>query len=204
MNENTSSLETLQDIRKIMDRSSRFISLSGFSGVFAGVFALIACYLAYHAIEEYYVRFPFDNGSIAEYRALVLNLVFIALGLLVAAFAQAFYFTWRKSGKDRVSFWNASSKRLLINLFIPVAAGAVLVLGMLFNGSWQFVVPASLLFYGLGLINASKFTINDIRNLGYLELITGSVSVFFSRIGALVLGFWLWNSAYCLWHSDVV
>jgi len=41
MNVENTHLDTLQDIRKMMQRSSRFISLSGLSGIAAGIWALI-------------------------------------------------------------------------------------------------------------------------------------------------------------------
>jgi hypothetical protein len=40
MNSTKEHLDTLHEIRNLMERSSRFISLSGLSGVFAGIYAL--------------------------------------------------------------------------------------------------------------------------------------------------------------------
>ena len=57
MNEQNQHLETLQDIKKIMERSSRFLSLSGLSGIAAGICALAGSVIAYKWIEQYYARF---------------------------------------------------------------------------------------------------------------------------------------------------
>lgn len=187
MQSNIPSLEALQDIRKIMDRSSRFISLSGLSGVIAGVFALLASYLAYHQIANYYARFPYGEAGYTEFRYFVMRLLLIAVVLLVVALSSALYFTWRKVCRDKVLLWDKTSKRLLLNLSIPIAAGAIFILGMLYHGVWQFVASACLIFYGLALVNASKYTYRDIRYLGILELVTGAVSIFFIHYG---LYFW--------------
>ena len=42
--------EDLQAIREIMERSSKFLSLSGLSGIFAGVCALIGAAIAWFII----------------------------------------------------------------------------------------------------------------------------------------------------------
>jgi len=43
---NKDYLKDISDIKNLMNRSSRFISLSGLSGILAGVYALIGAYLA--------------------------------------------------------------------------------------------------------------------------------------------------------------
>jgi predicted lysophospholipase L1 biosynthesis ABC-type transport system permease subunit len=45
-------LEDIAEIRAMMERSTRFLSLSGLSGVFAGTFGLIASGLAYFRISR--------------------------------------------------------------------------------------------------------------------------------------------------------
>ncbi len=45
-------LEALSDIRSMMEQSSRFISLSGLSGIFAGITALVGAGLAYLRINN--------------------------------------------------------------------------------------------------------------------------------------------------------
>ena len=47
MDKRNEHLETLSEIRSLMERSSRFISLSGLSGVAAGVFALMGAAMVY-------------------------------------------------------------------------------------------------------------------------------------------------------------
>ena len=82
----------------MMERSSRFISLSGLSGVSAGIFALIGSWFAYNSIYAYYGRYEVRNGyDAADFRVLVWNLLGLAMLVLAAALLSALYFTWKKA-----------------------------------------------------------------------------------------------------------
>lgn len=185
------SLETLQDIKRMMERSSRFISLSGLSGVSAGVCALIGAWIAHRWIDAYLVIAPTEapteslrgeTRDIFEGRMLAL-----ALGVLVAALATSTFFTWRKARRSQLPIWDHASKRLAVNMIIPLVAGGFFVLGLLDHAGWQYVAPACLVFYGLALVNASKYTLTDIRYLGLLEIVLGCVNMYYPHEG---LYFW--------------
>lgn len=188
MSEQNQHLEALQDIRQMMQRSSRFISLSGLSGIAAGFWALAGAYFAYDWIAEYYVRYD-NNGNFSgpEFQRLKLNLFLLAGAVLALALISAFYFTWRKTKEDKVPLWNHTSKQLTINMMIPLVAGGLFVLAMLQHNDWRFITPACLIFYGVALVNGSKYTLSDIRYLGILEIILGLISTQFIGYG---LYFW--------------
>ena len=178
-NQPSSSLQDVKDIRRLMERSSRFISLSGLSVVAAGVFAIIGAAVArYVLFANYYVDYN-DRGFFAEndFNALKLQLFVLAAGVFAAAFFSAFYFTWKKSSRQGLSLWNHTSRRLFWNMVIPLAAGALFIMGMLQQDEWRFVAPACLIFYGLALVNASKYTLTDVRYLGYCEIIVGLINM---------------------------
>lgn len=183
MDQQHASLETLQDIRRIMDRSSRFLSLSGLSGVSAGVFALIGAYVAHGWISEYFTGAGPNGRTASEYERLEYSLLALALGVLLASVASAFYFTWRRTRKNKMPMWDHTSKKLLVNILIPLVAGGVFVLGMLHYHIWPFIAPATLVFYGLALVNASKFTFGDVRYLGILEIILGLINIWYPGYG---------------------
>jgi len=187
MKEENQPLETLQDIKRIMERSSRFISLSGLSGVAAGICALAGAYFAYDWIYEYSVQFNETNYAGKDFQNLKLNLLILAMAVLAAAFISAFYFTWRKAKQNHLPVWDLTSKRLVINMLIPLVAGGLFILAMLQQNEWSYVAPASLIFYGLALVNAGKYTLSDIRYLGYCELILGLICTQFIGYG---LYFW--------------
>ena len=199
MNEQNQQLESLQDvkdIRRLMERSSRFISLSGLSGVAAGAFGLAGAAIARYVIfKDYYTEYNergYFEGN--DFRSLKLQLIVLAAGVFAAAFFSAFYFNWRKSSQQGHSLWSAASKRLFWNMTIPLVAGGLFILGMLQHNEWRFVAPSCLVFYGLALVNASKYTLTDIRYLGYCEIVLGLINLqligyglFFWAIGFGVL-----------------
>ena len=180
MNEQNQHLEALQDIRQMMKRSSRFLSLSGLSGIAAGVWALVGAYFAFQWIGDYYNHYNEDGGySGAAFQDLKLRLFLLAAAVLILALLSAFYFTWRRTRKTKTQLWNHTSRQLTINMLIPLVTGGLFLLTMLQHNEWHFIAPASLIFYGLALVNGSKYTLSDIRYLGISEIITGLVATQF-------------------------
>lgn len=179
------SLETLRDIKRIMERSSRFISLSGLSGVSAGICALIGAYIAQDWIDSFVPEGSRNAGDDKD--ILLMRLLGLALAVLVAALATATGFTWRKARKSRLPVWDHASKRLALNMAIPLAAGGFFVIGLLTHKGWNYIAPSCLVFYGLALVNASKYTLTDIRYLGLLEIALGCFCMYFPHEG---LYFW--------------
>jgi hypothetical protein len=178
-NQSSDSLQDVKDIKRLMERSSRFISLSGLSGVSAGICALIGASIARFGIFKNYYSLYNLRGSFAEndFNILKTQLLLLAAGVFAAAFLTAFYFTWKKAGSQGIPLWNHTSRRLFWNMVIPLAAGGLFILGMLQYDEWRFVAPASLIFYGLALVNASKYTLTDIRYLGYCEIGLGIINM---------------------------
>ncbi len=164
-------LSDLKDIREIMSRTTQFISLSGLSGVSTGCIALIGVWLAYVTV--------FKGQDYLSYHAVVLeinveiNLLIIATGTLLMSVASAVFFTTRKSKIQNQLIWTDLTKRLLSNLLIPLITGGILCLMLLSKGFIGFLPSFSLLFYGISLINGSKFTFPELRNLGLIQLILG-------------------------------
>lgn len=195
MAESNQHLEALQDIRQMMQRSSRFISLSGLSGVAAGVCGLVGSYAAHRLIqnswESYRTSFPADE-ALVELRT---KLLLLALAVLALAVLSAFFFTWRKTKRDGVQLWNRTSIQLTLNMALPLAAGGLFILALLQYGIWTFVVPGCLVFYGLALVNASKYTLSDIRYLGICEVILGLISTQYTGYGL-----WFWAIGFGLLH----
>lgn len=191
--ENEKYLKDISEIKNIMDRSSRFISLSGLSGILAGIYALIGAWFAYRTIY-------FDNSTLGSYRNLVISfeaiikLLVIAASVLILSVITAVVLSIRKAKKSDEKFWNSASQRLLINFMIPLASGGFFILFLIEKEIFGLVVPLTLLFYGLACVNASKYTIGDIRYLGITMIVLGLISTWFLGYGLL---FWALGFGVC-------
>jgi MFS family permease len=190
MKNESKSIEDIKVIRKIMEESSRFISLSGLSGVFAGITAIAGAFVAYFFILDkgniHYENY-LTNLSVQEALVIRWQLMAVAAVVLVLSVLFALWFSIKKAKKDEKNFWTPVSRRMLINLLIPLATGGVFVIALLFQHNFQLIVPCFLIFYGLALVNAGKFTFGEIYYLGILEIITGLVSAFVPGWGLI---FW--------------
>ena len=180
---NDSSLEALLEIRSIMDRSARFVSLSGMSGIWAGSTALVGAYIANRMLQS-----PRNTsigsrrtemGSPEFFDTFTVNLMLLGIAVFVVALVGAFYFTFKKAKRNNHTLWNNASRQLLIQGFFPMFAGAAFCVTFIYYGCDMFVGPACLVFYGLALISASRHTLSDIRYLGMLDVALGCCCLFF-------------------------
>lgn len=174
-------LEALQDIRKMMKESSKFLSLSGLSGVIAGVYALIGAWLGHLAILDFIKGYPdqrTSNGRLDE--TLMLKIFLICLGVLSLSIITALIFSARKAKKNGEKLFDHTSKKLVWNMIVPLAAGGCFCFALLYHGGGFILLipPAMLIFYGLALVSSSKFTLHDIKYLGYLEIALGIAACF--------------------------
>jgi hypothetical protein len=203
MQDQTTSIEAIQDIRRLMNRSSRFLSLSGLSGIAAGAWALAGSYFAARMIGSYYDEWNRHGYSDSSFGELRNNLLLLAASVLALAMLSAFFFTWRRARQQDVSMWDRTARQLTINMMIPLATGGLLILAMLRVSDWHYVSSLCLIFYGIALVNGSKYTVNDIRYLGVLEIILGLLNtqyigygLYFWAVGFgilhIVYGFIMW------------
>lgn len=181
--DNENPLDTLQDIRGIMERSARFLSLSGWSGVWAGTVALVASFIAYRMI------------GVAN---AILDFIVLGAVTFITAFIGTWLFTAQKAKKQGHNLWNKASRQLALQIAIPMLTGGCFIFAFIYYGNNSLVAPACLCFYGLALINGSKYTLTDIRYLGYMELILGGISMFAPSYGIyfLAVGFGILHIVY--------
>ncbi len=188
MSEEQQSLRDLQHIKNMMEQSSRFISLSGLSGIAAGVCALAGAWFANQKIHcwakgDCQIDTLIGTGGIV----LLNELFWIATLTFVAAFISAFLFTYLRSKKNQTPIWGATTIRLFWNTVIPILVGGVFIIRMMQLGEFDLVAPACLIFYGLALVNASKYTLGEIRYLGLGQLALGLMNCWYTGYG---LYFW--------------
>lgn len=191
--------EDLVHIRSMMERSSRFISLSGLSGVFAGLSALLGGVYVYQLFKANGIEYFEDNYQLYS-TSLITELILTAFVILFFALAFGIFFTVRKSKKLNLPIWTSATKNMLFNLAIPLIAGAVFCFALVYHQMFILVAPSTLIFYGLALLNAEKYTYSDIKYLGFSELILGSIALFFVGYGLVfwILGFGILHIFYGL------
>ena len=172
----------IESIRQLMERSVKFISLSGLSGILAGIYALAGAAAAYFILpgENQYGQGAIDPG-------VVWNLALVAVAVLVISVSTGVSLSVRKAKKLGVRFWDATSKRLVLNLSIPLVAGGIFILILLSHGHIGMIAPSFLIFYGLALVNASPGVYEEVRTLGYSEIVLGLLCAWFTGYGLI---FW--------------
>jgi hypothetical protein len=176
-------LEDLNEIKSLMKKSSQFLSLSGFAGVFAGIYALIGAGIVKYLLESNQANY----SELFVNEAIFYQIFIVALVVLGLSIATAFYLSFKKANKNNENVWNPTSKRMSISFAIPFFTGAVLILLLLKNQYFDLVMPMCLTFYGLSCINASKYTFGDVKYLGIMEVILGLILIEFTGFGLL---FW--------------
>lgn len=201
--ENTQHLEAIKDIRNMMKKSTRFISLSGYSGIFAGIFAFAGVFVA-HLYLNYLYTFEAQERSVSHFLTredvykIYFNFILIAAGVLFCSIITAYYFSNRKAKKMGHKLFDHTAWLVLINLSIPLIAGGIFCLALLYQGAIVYIAPAMLLFYGLALVNASKYTYDDIRYFGLCEIVLGLINAFNLGNGLIywAIGFGLLHIVY--------
>jgi hypothetical protein len=185
--------EDIKTIKKIMEESSRFLSLSGLSGLIAGIIAVVGGCIAQfvilkigsHGISGLLSRI---TGEELANRKLLLSAD--AAAVLILALLISVYFSVRKAKIKMQKIWTPVSRRMLLNLSIPLISGAFFILVFYLDNQWQFIIPSMLVFYGLALINAGKFTYSEVFYLGIAELLTGFLSAVFQEFSIF---FWIFG-----------
>jgi hypothetical protein len=187
----------LAEIRSMMERSSKFLSLSGWEGVLAGLYALAGAYLA-HAVYGFKPDRPFYDYLAMQGSGDAMMVVGIAGFVLVLALVTALFFASRKASKQGEKAWNPTSKRLLISMSVPLLSGGVVILFLVREGLLGLVAPLMLLFYGHSLYNAGKFTITEVKILGFVQIALGIINMAFLGQGLLfwAIGFGVMHIVY--------
>ncbi|WP_430613586.1 hypothetical protein [Flavobacterium sp. JP2137] len=194
-----STTDDLAHIREMMERSSRFISLSGLSGIVAGCLGLFGAAGAYGLMRQSGMDY-FDKGGKTYDALLGQQLLLLALAVLILAVLFGVYFTVAKSRRLDLPIWTSTTKKMVVSLLIPLIAGAFFCAALFVNNHFELIAPSLLVFYGLALINVEKYTYSDVKILGLLELSLGLIAGFIPGLGLVfwALGFGVLHLLYGL------
>ncbi len=176
----------LISIRHLMERSSKFISLNGLSGVLAGCYALVGAALGYREVYGFSSGVGYRDHYVNEAEVLV-RVVGIALAVLALSIGTGVWLSVRKARRQGHRIWNVASRGLLKAMGIPLVTGGLLIVVQLVKGQYGFVAPACLVFYGLALVAAAQYTYRDVRGLGLLQIALGLLAAWLPGYGIV---FW--------------
>jgi uncharacterized membrane protein len=191
-------IKDIAEMRSMMERSSKFLSLSGLAGIMAGIYALAGAYIAYAVFDFNPGQDVYNPSQPASVSADLLKVVFLAFLILILSIGTAVFLSHRKAVKRSEKFWDATARRVLINMAVPLIAGGLLILVLMAKGLIGFMAPFTLLFYGLALYNAGKFTYDEVKSLGLIQIGLGLIGCCFVEYGLLcwAIGFGLVHIIY--------
>ena len=196
MEKHEEQLAAIQEMRSMMDQATRFKSISGLSGIIAGILALLSVYFIYQLtgispVEAEALERIWRSSSQAFVLLALLGLFVICIGIGV-------YFAMRNARQSGKPAWDHAAKRLLVSLAIPVIAGGIFSGLLIQQGLVAIAAPATLLFYGMGLLNASKYTLDAVRAVGIVFIFLGLLATYFLSFCLLIwaLGFGLVHIVY--------
>jgi uncharacterized membrane protein YidH (DUF202 family) len=195
MKEEQDYIQDIAEMRSMMERSSRFLSLSGFAGIMAGIYALAGAFIVYKVFHFNPDQLAYDSQPEGILPAGLLPVIFVGLGVLVLAIGTAIFLSSKKAHKRQEKVWNSTTKRLVYHMAVPLVAGGLLVLILIAKGFIGLIAPCTLLFYGLALYNASKFTYEEVKGLGLINIVLGLAGCYFVQYGLLC-----WAAGFGLAH----
>ena len=189
-------IEDLVEIRSLMERSTKFFSLSGLAGILAGIYAISGAYIAAQI-------FNFNPDGINNYKVEIIpsdmtKVIVLAAIVLLLSIVTAIFFSYQKALKNGERLWNPTARRLIASMTIPLITGGILILILYVNGFIGLMAPLTLIFYGLALYNAGTFTFAEIRGFGLILIVLGLVSVIFIPYSLFLwaIGFGFFHIAY--------
>lgn len=186
---NKDYLNDIKEIKQLMNRSSRFLSLSGLSGILAGTYALIGALIGYLYIlpkDGYYLTLHSWNFKL---------LLILLATILFSSIATAVFLTTRKAKKNGEKIWDNTTKKLLAAFLIPFITGAIYILIKLNSQHYGLTASLMLIFYGLSLVNASKYTLGNVQYLGYIQIALGLACALLPGYGL-----WFWAAGFGVCH----
>jgi hypothetical protein len=182
-------LKDISEIKHLMHTSSKFISLSGLSGILAGIYALIGAGYAYWLVGKTESGYLILDGEV--FRILIMDLLLVG----ILSICTAIFLTTKKAKKNHQKIWDSLTKRMLASFIVPLLAGGIYIIIILNQQRYGQTGALMLLFYGLALLSASKYTIGDIKYLGYTQVLLGLISAILPGYG-----FWFWVLGFGVMH----
>jgi len=200
MNSGQSQNNDLREIKSMMEKSTRFLSLSGLSSISAGIIALLGAVAGFLIMDDGSGEFidRVNLESPFNYDIRFWYLLADALLVLLLASAFGFYFSWRKAKRLNLAFWNHTARRTIYFFAVPMIVGGMFTIILLVRNDVTLVASSMLVFYGLSLFCASKYTFGEIRYMGLSEILLGILAGIFTSCSLIfwALGFGILHVIY--------
>jgi hypothetical protein len=165
---------TLEVIRMLMERGTRYTAVCGSSGIAAGLITLAGCAVMASG------RLPFDH---------VTNFVATFAIVFVASFLANVYFTFRMSRQSHEPVWSRPARTVTLAFLPNFIAGVVLSVVMVREGRLDLLPGIWMLLYGCGALAMSFFAPLSILILGVAFVLAGIFAlIFFPGHEVLMMG----------------
>ncbi len=184
-------VKDIQSIRQMMERSSKFFTISGWSGALAGLYSLVGAWYVY---SQYQFN-PTQMMGLHPDGMWRIEILYTALIVLGLSMFTAGFMSFKRASKKSESIWNPTSRRMLLYMAVPLVSGGLFALICIENQLYGLLIPISLMFYGLALFNASFFTYKAIKILGLLQVLLGLLAAW-----QLPYGLWFWAFGFGVLH----
>ena len=127
--------------------------------------------------------FTFEkNVLVLEYK-----LIILAILILILAISFGFLFTYLSAKKKQHNLFTPTSFKLAWSLGLPLVFGGIFTILLFLKGFYVIIGASTLMFYGLSLLNASKYVHPEIK---YLAICQMSLSLFSIMFIEYSLYFW--------------
>jgi len=182
-------IEDISQIKDMMKRSSRFLSLSGLSGILAGIYAIMG------AVIAYFFLFPEPGEYLTLHSWNFKMTVVLLFTIAVLSIVTGYVLTTRKAKKNDEKIWDDTTKRLLFHFLVPLVTGGIFILIKLSSQHYGLTASLMLIFYGISLLNASKYTLSNVQYLGLAQIVLGLICAALPGYG-----FWFWIIGFGVCH----
>lgn len=188
-------IQDIAEIRSMMERSSKFLSLSGWAGILAGIYALAGAFTVYKVFSfnpDKLISSAIQSEGLSDDLQIV---ILLAISILILSIGTAVFLSHKKANQSGEKTWNATSRRLIAHAAVPLITGGILILVLLSKGLVGLMAPLTLLFYGIALYNAGKFTFDAVKIFGLIQIGLGLLGCYFIQYGLL-----LWTFGFGVLH----
>jgi hypothetical protein len=151
------AMDNLQFIRETMERSTHFTAVPGYGGIFMGLTAIGAAFIA-------------NQQNLTKDWLLV----WAVEGVL--AFAIGLFAMWQKSKIANVLLNSAPAKKFAMSFLPPLICACVITIGLWRLGHFETLIPVWILLYGAAVVTGGSFSVKAVPIMGWCFIALGTLT----------------------------